>query len=396
MMQMQNRNRKYAEKVILCAVVMACTFAVVMRDHWLDYSVHVGYAINFRKEFLKLFTSISEFQFQYPMWHFLVNLFYKLRFIFTDLTPQAAAAFVTAGINGCVYLIFDKILSCYGVLDSAWAAFGLCFVMPVYHPWSMDKRFYFGQGSPVVWHNPSTIMVKPFALIGFFQIKRILDNIGKQETDRKEYLSLSAVIFLSVLAKPSFFQGIVPALGVYILIRLIRTKFANFREYCLLCACFIPGFLLVLFQSVTTFFVGEEGGGISFGWLDVAKFYYPRPWEQFFLTLAFPLGYILFNLKKAFKHTEIQLSVLFLLCSWLQYAVLYENGIRRLDGNFEWALCLAYTVIWLVTSSFFFKDWQEMDLRNKREKAVNTVLLLTWAAHFVSGIYFLGRLLKLF
>ena len=386
-------SRKYAINAILCTVVLAAVFAVVMRElsyPWSDYSLHLQWAVNFRKEFSKLFTSVSEFQFQYPMWHILVNLSYKLlRFFFGDISPDYAAVLVTLLLKGVIYFLIEKVIAYYGCSNSEVIAFGLSFVMPIYHKWETSSMFYFGQGSPVVWHSPSNMIVKPFSIIGFFLIIQILDKIEKKKNVRKEYIFLTIIIFLSTLAKPSFFQGIVPALGLYILIKLFSTKFENFKAYCLLCACFIPGFLIIIFQFLLVFFIGEGGEGIGFGWMEIAKNYYAHPWLQFFLTLTFPFCYILFNLDRVKNKTEIILSVLYVFCSWFEYVLLYENGIRKLDGNFEWAVCLAYTVIWIVTSTFFFKDWQDINAEDKKEKIKNIFLFLVWMAHFVSGLYFL-------
>lgn len=400
MLHIQTGKQKNTVKLILSAIVFFITFAITMRElsfRSTDFQAHLDFALNIRKECLKITTSVSDFSFQltYPLWHILVNVCYKIsRFIFgTGMSPSYSAAFVTGLVNVCTYLIITKILSLYACARAEWIAFGLCFVEPVYIPGLMDDFSFFAQGSPVIWHNPTNMIVKPFALAGFFLIiqhlRKIQDGSG---VSRKESFGLSAVIFLSVLAKPSFFQGFVPALGVYILAQLCRTKFRLFREYCLLCSCFIPGFLIILGQFVISFLYVKSGQGIGIGWLEVAKAYYPYPLLQLFLVLAFPICYILFFVRTIGKTLEIRLSVLYVLCAWLEFALLYEKGERKFQGNFEWAVCLAYAVIWTVASMLFFKDRSSKSSENKGEKAKNIVLSLIWLLHFLSGLFFVWKM----
>lgn len=394
MEQTEHLTRKFTIKIVLFTVIALVTFAVVMKEmnfQTSDYYIHMTYAVNLKREFINLFTSTSEFPL-YPMWHILVNLGYKIsRLIFGNmLGPEYSAAFVTAVVNGLVYLTTEKILARYKCQGSEFIAFGLSFVMPYVIPHWHHQVFYFAQSSPVIWHNPTNMIVKLFSLAGFFLIIHILRKIDERKTiSRKDHLALTAVIVLSVMAKPSFFQGIVPALGLYILIRLIRTKFAEFREYFLLCACFIPGFLIILFQYLFSFYIEKGGEGIGIGWMEVAKMYYSNPWVHFLLAQFFPICYILVNLKKAGKSPEIRLGVLYVICTWLEFSLLYEKGIRMYDGNFEWALCLAYAALWTSASIMFFRDWQAMDLPKPWIRLKNAILFVIWQIHIVFGIIFL-------
>lgn len=392
-------KHKYFVKIILFVFVSLVTYIVTMtklKTEFTDYYVHMTYALNFKRENLYLFTDISEYSLSYPLWHFIVYAAYRISLLLFGnlLGPEYATAFVSALMNGCVFWITEKILSRFKLARPEWAAFALCFVMPFNIPGWLDHILYFGQSSPVVWHNPTNIIVKIFALLGFFITSDMLTAIEeKKKISRKQYISLSAVVFLSVLAKPSFFQGFVPTLGLYILIHLIRTKFSRIRDYILICACFIPGFLVILFQFLISFYIGKESGGIAIGWLEILKEFYPSPLLQLFLTLVFPVSYILFNFKKYFKSVMARLSCLYVITSWLEAALLYEKGMRKMDGNFEWAVSLAYAMIWTVTSGMFFKDWQEMELSNKKEKTKNTFLFVLFLMHFIFGISYLWKLL---
>ena len=398
MMRFLNTVKKNAVKILLGTVLAAVTFAVVMKElnfEFSDYDLHLQCAVNLKQEFSYLFTDISQFSHQglYPLWHIIVYLFYHLgSFLFGSFDPSYAAAAVTALVNVCTFLLQDKILSRNGCPHSVLVAFGLSFVMPVFVPGLSPVTFYFGQSSPVVWHNPTNMTVKPFALAAFFLITEILDLIsGNNAVSWEKYLKLSGLTFISVFAKPSFFQGIVPALGCVILIRLIRNRFRNIRSYFPLCACFVPAFLVILTQYLIAFFYGKGGEGIGIGWLEVAKVFYPHPAAVLILALLFPFCFILFNFGMEMKRIGIRFSLIYVLCSWLEFALLYERGDRKLHGNFEWALFLAYAAIWLVTSMDFFKDRQAVDGSGKAEKVKNCLLLLLWLLHLIFGIIYLWK-----
>ena len=393
-----NAVKKNSLNIILCFILAAVTSAVVMKELNFvvsDYYQHLQYAVNLKQEFSCLFTDISKFPHQilYPLWHILVYIFCNLgSFLFGRFDPSYAAALVTALINVCTFLLQEKILSRNGCSHSVLVAFGLSFVMPIFISGLSPVTFYFGQSSPVSWLNPTNMTVKPFALAAFFLITEILDLISANNAvPRKKYLKLSGLTFISVFAKPSFFQGIVPALGLYILIRLFRNRFRNVRSYFSLCACFVPAFLVILMQYLIAFFYGKGGEGIGIGWLEVAKVFYPHPAAMLILALFFPFCFILFNTRMAMKRTGIRFSLVYVLCSWLEFALLYERGDRKLHGNFEWTLFLAYAAIWLVTSMMFFKDRQTVDGSGKAEKVKNSVLLLLWLLHLIFGIIYLWK-----
>ena len=399
MKSLSEQKKNNLIKALLFTVLFMVTFAVVLKEsqyEWSDFSRHTADALSIRKQFADLFTSVSGFQLSYPLWHILVGVTHRInRLIFGNtLGPEYSAALVTALINGLIFLLTDKILTAYHLHNSGLIAFGLSFVMPYTIPGWTDEMHYFAQSSPVIWHNPTNMIVKLFAIAGFYLIIKYLRKIDKKESiSGNDRLTLMVVIFLSVLAKPSFFQGIVPTLGLYILIRLIRTGAADMREYCRLCACFIPAFLIILLQYLISFYMGDGGEGIGIGWMVVARDFYPNPWVHLLLALFFPVCYMVLNLKKAAGSLEIRLSLLYVLTTWLEYALLYENGPRMYDGNFEWALCLAFAALWTSASIPFFKDWQDMDLTKTRTKIKNTFLLLTWLLHVVSGLIFFCNLL---
>ncbi|RAY94697.1 hypothetical protein DK853_54925, partial [Klebsiella oxytoca] len=64
-------------------------------------------------------------------------------------------------------------------------------------------------------------MVRPFALLSVILILEILEA---EDAKIKTHLLLAAVLALSVIAKPSFLQGIAPAMVLYVLFELAAAR----------------------------------------------------------------------------------------------------------------------------------------------------------------------------
>ncbi|MBR2835085.1 MAG: hypothetical protein IKE43_05190 [Coriobacteriales bacterium] len=381
------KKRDYLLTVLLSMALFVITFAIVFKQSQMpatDYYLHMDNAAHFKE--------LVPYHITYPMWHFLVYAVYKAGwYLLGNMPLEYACAIVTSLINVSIFLIIKKIISSYECLLPALIAFALCLVTPIYIPW-YNESLYVDQWSPVTWHNPTNFMVKPFALIAFCLVILILEKIKKKENiARKEYVFLTITVLLSVLAKPSFFQGFVPALGIYILIVLIYTRFRDFKKYVLLCLCFLPGLIIVILQFYFAFYTGK-GGGVGIGWMEAMSQSH-NPLIAVLLVLLFPLTYIILNINKCKINTPIQVSGLFTIVSWLEYALLFENGVRKYHSNFSWALQLSYTVLWVVTTALFFKDLKEMDMHNQKAFAKNTVLLIIWLAHLACGIYYAWSLI---
>ena len=73
----------------------------------------------------------------------------------------------------------------------------------------IHKRMYLGKIVPIVWHNSTSIILFPFALLLFW--KQLLIINGKQKITTKNTLLILLLIFLNVIIKPSFIIVYLPA-----------------------------------------------------------------------------------------------------------------------------------------------------------------------------------------
>ena len=384
-----NRKKEYILLVAMGALLFTITFTIVLKQAQIpntDYQLHMQSAASF--------WSLFPYHITYPLWHFLVYLTYLGGwYLLGEMPLMCACAFITSVVNVLIFVIIQRIFTrYYGIIRASLAAFAMCIVMPVFIPW-FNGSVYVGKISPVTWHNPTNLMVKPFALIIFFLVAEMCKDIQEERAiSRKRYIVLAVLVFCSMLAKPSFFQGFVPALGIYVLICLIATKFRKWKQYLFLCLAFVPAFLMMLVQFGFTFHTGA-GEGVGIGWLEVFNEITISPFISTLLGAIFPLGYIILNLKKCWKEIPVRLAVLTCITGWLEFALIYENGPRKGDANFMWAVMLGYTILWVVTSGMFFRDVQKMNMDDRKGVAKNTVLFILWMVHLICGVYYAWNLI---
>lgn len=375
-------RREWLSKIFFSVILYTITFTIVFRHTGIlnsDYGRHMQWAKELRRGNIYAF-----FQF-YPsfMWHLLVKIFYK---IFAMPIEYAAAA-ASALTNVAVYLITAEILKKYEVDKSAVISFCLMLIGPLYAPW-FSANYYLGQYAPNIWHNPTNLMVKPFAVYCFFLILKILEDIqNDKRIEKRQWVILSVLVFLSVVAKPSFAQGIIPGLGIYLIFCCFKNRFRNIMKYICLCLTFVPCVLLMLYNIWLNW--GSEGGrgSIKIGWFTVISHYTPNEGISLLLSFAFPLLYIIFNWNRTLKRADVQLSLCYFAMSWLEYALLYET-VGTYAGNFSWARLIAAFIFWMVIMMSFCRDIQHFSLDDKLLTIKNTVLTVVLSIHLLCGCWY--------
>ena len=385
-------QKRDSDILVVCALfIWLLTFLIVFMKSVItepntDYHTHMLWA--------KYIMHYIPTGFSYFLWHLLVWITFVNGSTISTLTIEGACALISATVNLIVYLIICKALSLDKKnLTALWALL-LCTVMPIYLPF-FNNRIYLGQGSPVSWHNPTNLMVKPFAILSFFLFVRMIDRIHKGECiAKKEYACQAFLLFLSVLAKPSYVQGIAPALIIYVFLLCIYEKWKNVRSYFFLLLTFAPVIPLLIVQFLVSFYGSDErSGGIGFGWFAAGYGYSKNPYISLLLVIAFPLLYTIFHFRTIKGSSEYRLIWIYVITSWLQSAILYEKGARMAEGNFTWAVQLAYTLLFLITVRDFAKKIYIRTLAKEKWKGTDVFLLLVLFCHLSSGILYIYRLL---
>lgn len=316
-----------------------------------DYKEHTRWALqlNIRNIFDYMLEYIS-----YPLWHLTVKTINRIfGFSVTSSAAGATSLFNCFAFWSIVYS-WDFLSNKQTVLRTKifWA---VCILLmgPLNAP-GFNERYYLGQGTGNIWHNPTHIAVKGFSVLCFVWIVRLVD----QETEHRkwEYILLSGLLFMSALAKPSFLQAMIPGIGLYFIFELLKNmgegnNKARIIRFCHIAATFIPSVFLLGLQFVTNFYANttiHKADGIGVGFGVVLSDWTDNLFISLLLALAFPIFVLLIDAKNLLKDTSVKLAISYGLCGWLEAALLYENGARKYLGNWTWGWNLSLLIIWML------------------------------------------------
>jgi len=369
------------------------------------------------------------------LWHICVKCIMCL-----NSNMWKAAAIVTASADTASYILlfafFDECLPrkfsrpILAVVTAA-AFISSALYVPVLAP-----GFYVSKGAINTWHNPTSIMVRPFAIAVFYMTVRMYNRyryatgtvalygqVSRSDFDLTQndfwYLFKDRVykpheiilyplcILLSTYAKPSFLQFFAPAILAFLLIDMFRTK-GKLLPFCLkLALAYIPAIVIMLMQF-TSFF----HGGISAGAEAAAStgsgvaVYFLQPSfagiSEFFSTVgtvilrllwlcAWPLFVLFLDAGSYWGSAGGRLSCLCLAAGELESMLLHETGPRAEHGNFLWGF---YTAVWIFWCAAVERFIAILQMGGKKRAAALWVgcPLLAW--HVASGILYVTKIIQ--
>ena len=333
----------------------------------------------------------------YPGWHLLFLTIYflieKLHMLFGySVDVQNVAMWAQAIENALLLVItFAIIVECfakyYGLSGKAALILGTIdmFIGPIYIP-GISKDYYLGQFTANPWHNPTTLIVKPVALMCFFIFCYLYNNRDSIPVKKQNKLCvcLAFGLMLSAWLKPSFYQAFVPALFIFCVIDVLSTKFASFKFCVKIGFGVLPVCLLALLQYIISFKANRNG--IIWSPWTVWNFYSTNKGMSLLVSLAFPMIVMLFNGFKVIKNADILLSLCFLMSSVLQFICLGFT-VGGLTGDFLWAVYLSVLMLFIPSENIM--------LQMKQHKIKFSVCSIILLLHFLCGLgYFIGSYME--
>ena len=345
----------------------------------------------------------SGFDFPYRLFFWLSRIW----MIF--VTPEAAVAFSTMLLNSfCVFLVkyyFDTILANYAKREGLrfnliWqmivtlAVFSLFFMSMIYGAkevkfWGYDYTY---RCSGILTANPywnaTYLAVRPFTVVSFFLSAKVLSDYEKQFVLR-DGIALGASVFLATFTKPSFTFVLAPVLAVTVFWRLIQKRFAYWRNTAVLCCCFLPTALLLVYQFWGVF-MGTNSKGEETGiGLEIGKAWHVHSGNiplSIAMAMLFPLTVLALNWKELKRDASFRLAWQIMLAGFLTFLLLYEKGFRFEHMNFSWGYMhgLFFT--------FMISILQMMKNAMKRENLLYKLFLVpelyNYLYHLICGIVF--------
>lgn len=287
--------------------------------------------------------------------------------------------------------------------------FLLLFVSMIYPPSEISlpglHHKYVGVFSPNPFHNATYNATRPFAVLSFFQFAAILP-VYEKEISKRDLALFAFSLFMTTMTKPSFTFVIVPAAGLIMLYRMFRSKFANFLPTVQLGICFIPTFLVLIYQFFGVFAPGgEEESGIGFGIATAWRLHCGNIPLAILLALGFPVFVLLFHYKDMLKNNWYRFSWQLLAVSLFEVLFLYEKGFRLPDMNFSWGYMHGISFVFITSAMILLQDtgkYMKTSCKDtfgikvflnlpKAEVIRGLVIAAQWialAAHAVCGVYY--------
>ena len=309
----------------------------------------------------------------YCIWHLTTILFHKLFLIPVENAAAYAGCIYTLFSYFMMYWIFRRITEAAGCKDScvrsSLLSFCMCIIQSLYFPWLDAGGRYMGVYSMNPIHNPTYICMKGFSLICFCLV---CDIWGKQKDEnyrgiffrvenglKRYYIYLTVMLFLSVLAKPTFAEMFIPAVAFLMLGELIKRLVKKdgsaplyFRHCLITLCCAIPSLLYILLQFLAYFTWNGNYGNSSLlvtKWFEVWHMYSQNVGLSIGLGLAFPLFMLLINGKYFIKSDMGRLALVGYCISLLEAALLGESGSKLEHGNFLWPMMSGMLFMFLVS-----------------------------------------------
>lgn len=381
--------------LIGCMILFTCGFVTSLVG--VDYEAHneIALMINFHDP-IGTFRDHPE-----PLWHILVALLVKL----TGVRVEIAAGIVTGTFvlfaYAVSYIAIRRALPDVNATMTALFCIIQHIVIAIYVPW-FNKEPYIGQGSPNIWHNCTSIALRPFALLAFLLTIDMIEKCRQSDFEKSipvgEGVVTAIMLLLTGLVKPAFVQIYYPGIFTLMIIWLIAYHGKSFKMALQLVLVCLPSLILTIVQFGLAFYgTNKHSGGVQIAPFLIAGIRTPNIWISMLLVLAFPL----FILIAAIIRKKIGWSEIF---AWIMLfwgsvwrLLLAEKGDRLYHGNFTWGYIIGLYIVWFVAIRSYLQLYYEEDgvpLEEKRGPAfiVANVLLLL---HFLSGLYYLFYMIVL-
>lgn len=407
-------KREKSDLLIVCvfgALLAYLTYAYVLSSFHggSDYSAHTYI-------FIPLYTKETWVQgwmtVPYCMWHLTLMLFHTLFLIPVENAAAYTGCLYTLFSYFTIYWIFQRITAAADCKDSSFRSsllsFCMCIIQGLYFPWLDAGNRYLGIYSMNPMHNPTYTCMKGFSLICFCLV---CDIWGKQKDEnyrgiffrvenglKRYYIYLAVMLFLSVLAKPTFAEMFIPAVAFLMLGELIARLIkkdgsapAYFRHCLVTLCCAVPSLLYILLQFLAYFIWGGSYGNSSLiitKWFEVWHMYSQNVILSIGLSMAFPLFLVLIDGKYFIKSDMGRLALVGYLISVLEAASLGESGFKLEHGNFLWPMMSGILFMFLVSViRLLVLERQQAD--TKARKTLITAAWFLLCLHVVCGVLFI-------
>ena len=304
-----------------------------------------------------------------------------------------------------IAIIFKTILSYkfvesrnnFSLSKSQFLIFCFCCVFIFCLPNLVTSNMYFGNFTPNVWHNSTTIAVVPFSILLFW-----ISLLQIEKYSSKRNLFLLALIFANLIIKPSFLFSFFPVYPVLMYFKYGLSRPLRETILSLALGIFFLGFIYFsLYQSdfsLTNQSLKDDGLGLGF--MDV--WLYSLKAENVgalvaaksiiitaTISLFIPIIYAGFYFKEVIRSFELRYAYVLFISGFFIFIFLVENNARKYHGNLSWQNVINLYILFLVIAS---------KIMNRLRNGERTIRVYFLAASFLVqtafGIYYIFHIFK--
>lgn len=278
----------------------------------------------------------------------------------------------------CTFAILKGRITSWNDWQIAGVSFLLLFVDPLWILGPGDRQMYLGYIAPSSYHNPTTLLVKPLALLTFFHALRAFESSSGLRTIVAAFTATA----LSAIAKPSHLIALLPAAGLMAVVCLLRRKFVDIRMLAL--GLFAPAIIVLVAQFAFAYGSGQTK--IVFAPLLAMRLVSQHLLWKFALSVVFPALVVALYARTAVRDPALQLGGgAFFVAAAYTY-LLAESG-REVHGNFGWSSQLA---LWIVFVFAAVHCGKQLGSRGRRVAAWGA-----FALHAASGVLYIAVMMYL-
>jgi hypothetical protein len=259
------------------------------------------------------------------------------------------------------------------------------FLSSIYVP-MFSLYHYVGQWSSNVFHNPTTIFARSFALPAMLCFSMAMRS-GEIHRNLLS-IALSLLLFLGALAKPNFAIAFVVAAPIFLLWREPGNVEAWFRTG----LTFAPLIAVLWWQCVQYQVRIDPSGlhGIVVDVMGVANVYSRFPPLSWLLLIAFPLAAMI-CIPEMLKDRLFVIAALTFAVATIQYWTLAESGHNYAHSNFAWGMIIISPLLFAIAMAYFVMQLQKSPTRANLVRSFVLAALL--ALHGASGALYMAQLL---
>jgi hypothetical protein len=379
-MQLKNTSLKsfnsWAYFIVLCLLVLLIFLPIFYVNSYVnaaetDFQPHINSAVQLKNGFAE----VPAFIFAHFGWQLLLILINNIAGLSFETASVIAALFCEVITTFVLVQWFLPALeeSHLSPLKKVGVVLGLMIASPISVFWLLDGRMYLGYIGITSYHNPTILLLKPFAILQFIYAYRLFTN---RKFSLWEIGVASVVSLITTFVKPSFAICILPALGIMILYHFAQKKPVDVRG--LLFGLLVPMLGMLVWQFVITY-IADESAGIAFIPFGVMKMYSKYLLPKLVASILFPLFVSIFYIKRAWLDIRMTLSWLIFLFGVFFTYFFAETGNRFYDGNFGWSGEIALVILFITSTLFYLET-------PKVHRYRDITLRIMWASHVVFGI----------